>query len=129
MASRILFFDGTCNLCNGFVDFLIEKKPDLSFSPLQGSTADHLVPEHLKTTLSTVIYLRDGEFLIYSEAVIAVFCDLGGIYKLIGNLLKLFPPFIANWVYQFISKRRYGLFGKRETCRLPSQEEQSYFLP
>lgn len=129
MAPRILFFDGTCNLCNGFVDFLIGQKADLSFASLQGSTAEHLVPEHLKVKLSTVVYLRDGEFLTQSEAVASVLYDLGGSYTLIGSFLRVCPSFITNGLYQLISKRRYGLFGKRDTCRLPKPEEQAYFLP
>jgi predicted DCC family thiol-disulfide oxidoreductase YuxK len=40
------------------------------------------------------------------------------------NLPNL-PPF----GYQLVAKWRYRLFGKNETCRLPSPKERERFLP
>lgn len=127
MSANIVFFDGTCNLCNGFVDFLIRKEPSFSFAPLQGITAQKVLPEELKHGLSTIIYFRDGDFLKQSEAIAYIFKDIG--YSSLWTLMRIFPKAFTNSVYRFISKRRYRLFGKRESCRLPKKEEQAYFLP
>lgn len=128
MAADIVFFDGTCNLCNGFVDYLIQRNPPFSFAPLQGPTAEKVLPDHLKHGLSTVVYFRKGEFLTQSEAVTYIFQDLGGHIGLLF-LMRILPRAFTDFVYRFISKRRYRLFGKRESCRLPTVREQAYFLP
>ena len=127
MSANIVFFDGTCNLCNGFVDFLIRREPSFSFAPLQGVTAQKVLPEELKHGLSTIIYYRDGDFLKQSEAIAYIFKDIG--FSWLWLLMRVLPKSFTNSIYRFISKRRYRLFGKRESCRLPKKEEQVYFLP
>ncbi len=129
MASNVVFFDGTCNLCNGFIDYLIVRKPTFSFASIQGESAQKILPEGLRHQLSTVIYFRDGEFLTESEAVIQIFKDLGGKHKILAWMMSFFPMGFANWVYRSISKNRYRLFGKRKSCRLPEPFERDYFLP
>ena len=52
---------------------------------------------------------------------------LGGIWRLAG-LLRLVPRFIRDAVYDWIARNRYGWFGKRDSCRLPSPEERAVFL-
>ena len=39
-SAMIIYFDGACNLCNGFIDFLIQvdQSRSLIFAPLQGTT-------------------------------------------------------------------------------------------
>jgi predicted DCC family thiol-disulfide oxidoreductase YuxK len=41
MSERLIFFDGVCNLCNGFVQFVIERDPEarFRFAPLQSDAA------------------------------------------------------------------------------------------
>ena len=46
---RVIFFDGVCGLCNGFVDFVLprDKEERLLFSPLQSESASDYLPEAL----------------------------------------------------------------------------------
>ena len=65
----IVFFDGVCNLCNGFVDILLrlDKKHVFRFASLQGQTAKTLLPPEDLEKLLTVI-VKDGDELYYSSS-------------------------------------------------------------
>lgn len=124
----VVFFDGICVLCNGFVDFILklDKKHKFKFAPLQGQSARDLLSSVKKIPDSVVFY--DG-FRIYfkSTAALKILFLLGGIWKL-TILLFIFPSFIRDRVYDFIAKNRYAWFGKKDICRIPSADEKKYFL-
>lgn len=126
----IIFFDGLCHLCNGFVDFLIKKdqKGHFQFAPLQGETAAKLLSFEERAHLESVILLEGGKKHSRSEAVLKVLCGLGGAYRLfaVGYLL---PSFIRDAFYAWIAKNRYAWFGHREVCRLPEPHEKERLLP
>lgn len=124
---RILFFDGECNLCNGFVDFMLrhQTKVEIKFAPLQGVTAKRLIPDAGKS-MASVIYLKDGQAYQNSTAVLSALTDLGGLWTVVC-VLKLIPPFLRDALYRFIARRRYLWFGRR-SCRVPTPAEKVHFL-
>lgn len=126
---RIVFFDGHCNLCNGFVDFLIRHDPQhiLYFAPLQGSTAARLLPVELRD-VKTVVMKKDGIFLQRSSAAIEAVSALGGGFAAV-KIFKVIPIPIRDAVYRLIARYRYRWFGKRELCRLPLESEKAFLLP
>jgi predicted DCC family thiol-disulfide oxidoreductase YuxK len=52
---------------------------------------------------------------------------LSGLWSLLYGLVIL-PAFIRDPLYDWVGKNRYKWFGKKETCRLPSEEEREKFL-
>lgn len=136
---NIIFFDGECHLCNGFVDFLINKDKGrhLYYAPLQGTTAQqYLAPEILKKDLSnthsndylkTIMFHTKGEILQKSDAIFAIINILGGVYSPL-LIFKIVPKFIRDFFYDLIANNRYKLFGQREFCRLAKPEERAYLL-
>lgn len=128
---RILFFDGVCNLCNSSVDFLVRRQKGqrrFFIASLQGETARGQLDPKVIEDLNSMVYHRDGRILFESTAVINAIADLGGVWVLM-RLFLIFPEFLRNPVYRFIAKNRYKWFGEKNTCRLPTEEEKSYFLP
>lgn len=128
-AKPIVFFDGVCNFCNASVNFLLkhDKHNRLLFSPLQGVTAKIKLSELQRTTINSIIYFKDGEALIKSTAVLTILKDMGGIWKL-SAVFIIVPTFIRDFIYSLIAKKRYALFGKRDTCRVPNAAERVKFL-
>lgn len=133
---NIIFFDGVCSLCNGFIDFLIKRDTHrrLRYAPLQGFTATERLPmTRVKIaksdgpSFSSVVYLKNGVMLSQSAAVIEILSDLGGMWRLV-SVLKFIPGSIRDAGYTFIATRRYKWFGKREACRVPTKQERSLFL-
>lgn len=127
-ASEIVFFDGVCNLCNGFVDFLIQRKPPFKLSSLQGETAARLLPKNLTTELPSVVFFSDGKILLQSAAALMAISRLGGKWTFISRVALFIPTPLRDLVYNWIARNRYAWFGRRETCRLPLDEEKAYFL-
>ncbi len=100
--------------------------------PLQSKLALGLLtqngyPVEKIKNLENVVYLRRGQLMVKSDAILAILFDLGGIYRF-SYVFYLIPTFIRNEIYNFIAKKRYQWFGKRQTCKLPvsdqSQEEE-----
>lgn len=126
---NVIFFDGLCGLCNGFVDFImkIDRKGSFKFSPLQSEYArTHLPPEYTQD-LSTVIVQIDGMNYRKSQAVLKVFKELGGVWSIL-SLARILPEGFSNSIYDLIARNRYRLFGQKETCRLPTPEERQRFI-
>lgn len=127
-----IYFDGVCNLCNSFVDWMIrhDQSSLFRFTSLQGETAKMSLPETLRNSLSSVV-VRDqnGNFLTEARAVLFLFRHLNFPYFILASFFGIFPDFILNLIYQFVAKNRYRLFGKRKTCRMPTEAEKKLFLP
>tara|TARA_R110002050_G_scaffold296426_1_gene456405 strand:- start:55290 stop:55697 length:408 start_codon:yes stop_codon:yes gene_type:complete len=131
---NIIFFDGVCNLCNGFINYIIDKDKNKSifYSTLQSDFAkttlnkfDNLI---LDSNYTTIFYYSNNNLYSKSTAVLYVLSELSPFNKFIAKVLLLIPKFIRDYIYAIISKNRYKLFGKKETCRLPTKEEKQQFI-
>jgi predicted DCC family thiol-disulfide oxidoreductase YuxK len=129
--TNVVYFDGVCGLCNRFVDFVLsrDRRGAIRFAPLQGDTAKHRSIA-VAPNLDTVVWSdsRGREFL-RSAAAVRVLWQLGGVWRLIGWLLWLIPLPLRDLGYRMIAANRYRLFGKKETCRMPTPAERARFLP
>lgn len=127
----VILFDGVCNLCNGFVSFIIkrDRKDTFRFAALQSSYGKGFL-QHFQIAnngLDTVL-LYDGKNIIArSDATIRILSSLGGIWKA-AVILNIIPGFIRNSIYNYLAKRRYSLFGKRDSCMVPNTEIKNRFL-
>ena len=125
----IIFFDGVCGLCGSFVDFLFseDQRHIYNVATLQGATAQRLLRQERIDKLETLVILDRGCQLVKSEAVLSVFQNIGGFWK-IFSLLKFVPLGIRDKIYDLVASNRYSIFGKKETCRVPTQNERVRFL-
>lgn len=127
----IVFFDGVCGLCNGFVDFCLkhDKVGRLRFAPLQGQTASQVLSELEVQQLSTIVFVDvDAKKYYKSQAVLKIMGGFGYSWRVLAGISKFAPLPIRNRVYDLVASQRYKIFGKLETCRLPSPEVRSRFL-
>ena len=95
---------------------------------LQGEYAKNNLPGPIRGKLDSVIYQREGVFLIKSSAVIYILGDMKWYLKPL-RLFLIFPKFFRDGLYNFVAKRRYRFFGRKKICRMPTEQEKSYFLP
>jgi len=126
----IVFFDGVCGLCNGFVDFAIgeDHGRHLRFAPLQGQAARGLLDPAALETLDSVVLVAGGRTYRQSAAILRILAHLGGLWRVLGILGRLAPRAALDPVYGFIARHRYRWFPRRAACRLPSPEERACFL-
>ncbi len=127
----ILFFDGVCGLCNKAIDFVLVRdyQGRIKFAPLQGDTARSLLPPEDCQDLNTMVLWMKGRTYRKSAAAVRVLWQLGLGWQILGTLLWLIPLPLRNVGYNLVARNRYRFFGKKETCRMPTQEERLRFLP
>ncbi len=125
----LILFDGICNLCNNTVDFIIrkDKKRLFRFVPLQSESGiiilqNFQVPEN---TDSIILIWRE-EIYTESEAVLKIASMLPYPWG-IAKAFKILPSFLRNHIYRWIARNRYNWFGKKNTCRIPTDEERKLF--
>ena len=130
-ARCILFFDGVCGLCSWSVDFVMarDRRDLFQFAPLQGDTARQLLPASYVCDLDSVVLLVEGQPFRKSSAAVRVLWRLGFGWQLLGTLAWLIPLPLRDLLYDLIARNRYRLFGKHDTCRMPTPTERSRFLP
>jgi len=63
-----------------------------------------------------------------SAAVLYVLNQLGSWCRAASFFLLLIPRFLRDWTYNLVARHRYRIFGRFETCVLPSPQDRSRFL-
>ncbi len=134
--SATILFDGVCNLCNGFVQFLIRHDPHgrFRFAALQSEAGQTLLAAHGQPHLvaalaspDSIVLVEDHQVYTHSAAVLRIAQHLGGIWRLaaVGWLL---PRSWRDALYRYVARNRYRWFGRQESCWLPTPELRSRFL-
>ena len=128
---NLILFDGVCNLCNGFVQFVIrhDKKKKFKFSSLQSSFSQVLIAENYPELkeMNSFAYSPIAEMVVRSTAALYILKDLGGIFSLTFGAM-IIPAFIRDFFYNWLSARRYKFFGKSAVCMVPTAELRERFL-
>jgi len=128
---RLILFDGICHLCTGSVLFVISHDPEgrFSFASLQSAAGQEVLSRYdlPLAAFDSFIYVREGRVYQRSTAALTVVKDIGGIWK-VFYIFMIIPRPLRDWLYDLVAKNRYSLFGKRDTCMLPTPELQKRFL-
>ena len=130
-ARPVLFFDGVCGICNGFVDFVMERdvRERFLFAPLQGETAAGRGLSMEDWRVAAIVLETNGQRLEGADAVMAILLELGGPLAVLARVGRLVPGRLRDALYRFVARRRYGWFGVKEACRIPTASERARFLP
>lgn len=123
---NVIFFDGVCNLRNGFIRFVAERDDGkYSFAPLKSDKADDLeIPE----SVDSIVLVENGNRFTHSDAVIRIMSDLDFPSNLLGKILGSLPRILRNTAYRGVAKSRYSVFGRRDVCMVPDEELKQRFL-
>ena len=113
---NIVFYDGECGLCQGFVRFLLiadRKGRRFLFSPLQGKLITQIVDRATLAVLPDTLVLRtaEGQVRIQSEAVLGALDRLGGFWRVVGILGRIVPRRVRDAVYAWFARTRRRVFG------------------
>lgn len=127
----LVLFDGVCNLCNASVNFIIDRdeKAVFKFTSLQSEVGQKILMEHnlKQSDFDSIILLKEDRILKKSDAALEIARNLDGWWKFFYVFIMI-PKFIRDFVYDLIAKNRYRIFGKSDTCRIPTAELRERFL-
>lgn len=123
---RIIIFDGICGFCNKSLDVLIkiDEEKQFKYTSLQGEYIKHLEVEE---GIESIVFYEEGKLYYKSTAILKILRSLGGVWIMV-NIFYLIPKSIRDFIYDFIAKYRYNIFGKMETCRMPNRGEEALFI-
>ncbi|MBK9029932.1 MAG: DUF393 domain-containing protein [Myxococcales bacterium] len=126
----LVLYDGVCGLCHASVRWLMKRdRGRLRYAPLQGETAQALrarfpIPE----TLESVVFIDGDRMHLRSKAFLFAARHLTRPWRW-AFAFRWLPAFLLDLGYRLIARVRYRLWGKHDTCTLPTADERARQLP
>ena len=121
MKKNIVVFDGYCVMCSKYVLWLMQRNKikNIYFTHFESRFIKDNYP-YLKLGNTVFVINENEEILVRSKAIKHCInqTDLNFISKFLFNLI---PSFLLDIFYMVISKIRYKIFGKKQTCSYPNQ--------
>ncbi len=133
---HVVFFDGVCGMCHGFVQFVLrrDRGDRFRFATLQGALAADVLPPlgGNPDRLSTMYVLADAgteqqRLLCRGRAALFVLTGLGGGWR-VFRVLSFLPGLLLDAGYGLVARVRYALFGRLAQCPVPTAEHRARFL-
>jgi predicted DCC family thiol-disulfide oxidoreductase YuxK len=130
-APPVVLFDGVCNLCNGTVNFIIDRDRarHFRFAALQSDAAKPFLEccDLATDFLAGIVLYENGRCFTRSTAALRILRRLGGPWRLLYGLVVVPRP-LRDTVYEWVMRRRYEWFGRAATCRVPTPDVEDRFL-
>jgi predicted DCC family thiol-disulfide oxidoreductase YuxK len=127
-----ILFDGVCNLCNGLVQFVIERDPAarFRFGALQSEAAQRLlasVGRSSPPTPETFVLLEDNRVFTRSTAALRIVRRLPFPWPLAYGFIVI-PRALRDAIYDWVARHRYRWFGRLDQCLMPTPERRRRFI-
>lgn len=131
----ILFFDGVCNLCDGFVGFVADwdSRERVKFGAIQRHSelmrylGAGQYAEGGPEALSTMVLVQGSNVFVRSDAALRTIAMLDSPVRLLA-VFHVLPGPLRDAGYKLVAKYRYAIFGQSETCRPPTPRFERRFL-
>jgi predicted DCC family thiol-disulfide oxidoreductase YuxK len=131
MYHNLILFDGVCNFCNTAVQTVIriDNQKIFKFAAIQSQLGQQLYRQHGldPVDIQTLMFVDGDRVLTKSDAVLAVLSRLDGGWQLLGGF-RAMPQPMRDWAYTEFAKQRFALFGRQESCMIPTPEVRSRFI-
>jgi predicted DCC family thiol-disulfide oxidoreductase YuxK len=133
---HLLLYDGVCGLCNRLNQFVLPRDIAgvFAFASLQSGAGRSALARFGRSsgdlnTFYVVTNYRSAAPRLLSKAAAGLFVmkTLGAPWRWLG-LFGILPQALLNFGYDLIARNRYRLFGRADTCLVPSPEYRQRFL-
>ena len=130
-SASVIYFDGVCVLCNSGVDLVMrhDRNRKFRYATLQSDIGQRLLRDlGLAPDAFDSFILQEGEKkYAKSTAALRIAKNLPGLWPLLYAFI-LIPRPVRDAAYSWLARRRYQTLGRRDACRVPSDEERHLFL-
>lgn len=127
----MLLFDGECNLCSGFVQFVLkhEKSARIWFASLQSEAGRALASAHGVDTaaVDTLVFIDGGRAHVRSDGALRLTRYLRRPWSA-AAVLRVVPRPVRDGVYRFVANHRHQWFGQPTECFVPTPAVRDRFL-
>ena len=133
---QVLLYDGVCGFCNSAVQMILrhDRRRTLRFAALQSDYGAAVKVRHpeLNNVDSVVLVERapdtdEERIFIRSDAALRIVAYLGGWWKLL-LVFRILPRSVRDLFYDLFARYRYRLFGKYDSCLVPSPDVRARFI-
>ncbi len=128
---HIILFDGVCNLCSGFLQFIYkrDKSGVFNYTWIQDKRGIEILDWlNLPANQSdTIVLIEHGQSSTKSTAFLKIVRHLKFPWPLL-RIGYLIPVFIRDAIYDWVAKNRYQWFGKKGACMIPTGDLLERFL-
>ncbi len=126
----IVLYDGTCGLCHRSVKWLVKRDGgQIWYAPLQGDTATALRARFpIPATLSSVVLIDGDRMFLRSKVFLHAARYLTRPWRWL-HALRWIPGFVMDPMYWVVAKLRYRLFGRYDSCQIPTTDQRARILP
>lgn len=148
----LVIYDGQCGLCNRSVRWFLQRDRGdrLRFVAYESPKIAGLLerhgmsanvaernstvrPEPVPGVPGTILVVQDAgglteRMLIRSDAVLAILRELPWPWPAMGKALGWIPRPLRDLGYRIIARWRYRIWGRLESCPVPTAEERTRFL-
>lgn len=137
----LVVFDGHCGFCNRSVRWFLRRDAldRLRFVPSESPKVSELLARHgmaatdLQSGPNTVVVVRDPggakeRVFTRSDAGKEILRELPQPWRIAGNLLGLIPRPLRDVGYRLVARWRYRIWGRLESCPIPTAAERARFL-
>lgn len=132
MKGSVLVFDGVCVVCSRWVAFVLrhDRSAMYKFAAMQSATGRALLMEHGMDPDDPISFLllEDGIAYTDTNAIIRVLRSFGGSWRITSVIIRAIPRWMRDNGYRWLARNRYRLFGKRDTCLVPSPTTADRFI-
>lgn len=122
-AHPVIVFDALCVLCSANARLVLkhDQRGHFRLASMQGDAGaalyrrfgiDPADPE-------TLIVVQGDTALRDSDAILAIWTGLGWPWRALA-VFRVVPKALRDPLYRWIARHRYRLFGRRDTCWVPS---------
>jgi predicted DCC family thiol-disulfide oxidoreductase YuxK len=129
--NSVVLFDGVCNLCNKWVQFVINRDPErhFRFASLQSAQGRALLQAHGLPVdhLGSIVLIQSNRAFQESDAVLRIARGLRAPWPMAGIFMVL-PRALRDFVYRIIARNRYRWFGQADSCMLLFPNSAERFL-
>ena len=127
----VILFDGVCKLCNTWSQFIIkyDRQKRFKLFSVQSPEGQSILKHFNMPTghFDTKLYVEGNQYFDKSDAFLNIVNKLGFPWRIL-YVFKIIPTGIRNWLYDRIALNRYNLFGKYDSCMIPTKENENRFL-
>ena len=133
---HLVLYDGVCGLCNRLNAFVLTRDAAgiFAFASLQSETGQAFLQRfgrsgHILDTMCVVRDYRSGSpvLLTKSRAALFVIANAGGAWRWLA-LLRVLPLGLRDAIYDLVARNRYRVFGRYESCLLPTPQYKQRFI-
>ena len=142
LGSRLLvIYDGRCGLCNRSVRWFLRRdtRDRMRFIPSESPRVADLLTRSgfaspdLPDGPATILVVHNLDqpserVLTRSAAILALLAELPSPWPFTAALFRIVPRALRDLLYRFIARIRYRVWGRYDTCPIPTPAERARFL-